>query len=226
MTSIREPGTEDEPREYASPACFLHEVDPDYYGIVSAGSHDNVLRWRKGERERLIARRLTIPAERRADSASRIVANLNRLLPDLAGCVVALYWPIRGEPDLRSWADAAVVRGAICALPVVVEKGAPLMFRSWRSDLPMVRGVWNIPVPADGIQVVPDIVIAPVVGFDPEGYRLGYGGGYYDRTLAAWSRKPRVIGVGDSGAAIATIYPLLHDIPMDAIVTDAPPLMR
>ena len=90
----------------------------------------------------------------------------------------------------------------------------------------MVRGVWNIPVPADGIQVVPDIVIAPVVGFDPEGYRLGYGGGYYDRTLAAWSRKPRVIGVGDSGAAIATIYPLLHDIPMDAIVTDAPPLMR
>ena len=150
LTSIREPGTEDEPREYASPACFLHEVDPDYYGIVSAGSHNNVLRWRKGERERLIARRLTIPAVRRADSASRIVANLNRLLPDLAGCVVALYWPFRGEPDLRGWADAAVVRGAICALPVVVEKGAPLMFRSWRSIRQWSAAFGTFPFPPTG----------------------------------------------------------------------------
>jgi len=226
VTSIREPETEDEPGEYASPACFLHEVDPDYSGIAYVGSRDNVIRWRKGERERLIARRLAIPAERRADSASRIAANLDRLLPDLAGCAVALYWPFRGEPDLRGWADAVIARGATCALPVVVENRAPLIFRSWRSDSPMVRGVWNIRVPADGAQIVPDIVIAPVVGFDPKGYRLGYGGGYYDRTLAARLRKPRVIGVGDSGAGIATIYPLPHDIPMDAIVTDALPRMR
>ena len=106
---------------------------------------------------------------------------------------------------------------------MVVEKRAALIFRSWRSDEPMVRGVWNIPVPADGAQIVPDVVIAPVVGFDPKGYRLGYGGGYYDRTLAAFARKPHVIGVSYRAAAIATIYPLPHDIPMDAIVTDGLP---
>ena len=69
MTRIRETDTEDEPREYASPACFMHEVDSGYSGIMSAGSRDAVIRWRERERERLIARRLAIPAQVRADSA-------------------------------------------------------------------------------------------------------------------------------------------------------------
>jgi 5-formyltetrahydrofolate cyclo-ligase len=80
--------------------------------------------------------------------------------------------------------------------------------------------VWNIPVPKYGEEVYPDVVIAPVVGYDQSAYRLGYGGGFFDRTLAAIPKQPLVIGVGYSHAAIPTIHPQPHDIPMDKIVTE------
>jgi 5-formyltetrahydrofolate cyclo-ligase len=101
-----------------------------------------------------------------------------------------------------------------------VEKNAPLIFRRWRAGEPLARGVWNILVPADGPELAPDVVIAPLVGYDRQGYRLGYGGGFFDRTLAALPKKPRAIGVGYSQAAMTTIYPLAHDVPMDVIVTE------
>jgi 5-formyltetrahydrofolate cyclo-ligase len=105
-------------------------------------------------------------------------------------------------------------------LPVVVEKTAPLIFRLWRAGDPLTRGVWNIPIPASSVERVPDVVIAQVLGLDRQGYRLGYGGAFYDRTLTALTKKRRAIGVGYSQAAVATIYPLRHDIPMDVIVTE------
>jgi len=80
--------------------------------------------------------------------------------------------------------------------------------------------VWNIPVPAGGLHVTPDIVIAPVVGFDPGGYRLGYGGGFFDRTLAGMPRRTRFVGVGYASQAIRTIYPQAHDIAMEGVVTE------
>jgi 5-formyltetrahydrofolate cyclo-ligase len=212
-----------EPGTYASSACFMHEVDPDYFGFASctaSAQRDNIMRWRKAERERLIALRLAISNDERIDRARRIAAHLDMLLPDLAGMSVSLYWPFRGEPDLRDWAAAIRARGATCALPVVVEKNAPLIFRLWRTGEPLARGVWNIPIPADNVELVPDVVIAPVVGFDQQGYRLGYGGAFYDRTLAGSAKKPRALGVGYSQAGIATIYPIRHDIPMDVIVTE------
>jgi 5,10-methenyltetrahydrofolate synthetase len=86
---------------------------------------------------------------------------------------------------------------------------------------PLERGVWNILVLAQGPAVQPEIVIAPLVGFDEAGYRLGYGGGFYDRTLAAMPGKPFVVGVGYCEARIPTIHPQPQDIPMDIIVTDA-----
>ncbi|MEP4420404.1 MAG: 5-formyltetrahydrofolate cyclo-ligase, partial [Nitratireductor sp.] len=112
-------------------------------------------------------------------------------------------------------------RGGTLALPVVVEKAAPLVFRDWRPGMKLEKGVWNIPVPPAAPAVIPDIVISPVVGFDPANYRLGYGGGFFDRTLAALPARPTVIGVGYAAAAIATIYPQPHDIAMDFIVTEA-----
>jgi 5-formyltetrahydrofolate cyclo-ligase len=178
------------------------------------------MRWRKNERARLIAQRLAISNDDRVDRARHIVAHLDLLLPDLAGISVGVYWPFRGEPDLRGWAAAICTRGATCALPIVVEKNAPLIFRLWRIGEPLTLGVWNIPIPANSAELAPDVVIAPVVGFDQKGYRLGYGGAFYDRTLAALTKKPRVFGIGYSQAAIATIYPLPHDIPMDVIVTE------
>ena len=110
---------------------------------------------------------------------------------------------------------------------MVVAKRTPLIFRSWHPGARLERGVWNIPYPADGALVTPGVVIAPLVGFDPQGYRLGYGGGFFDRTLASLSPRPLAIGVGHPLGALATIYPLPHDIPMDWIVTgDGAPLGR
>nr|WP_246273055.1 5-formyltetrahydrofolate cyclo-ligase [Oricola thermophila] len=178
------------------------------------------MRWRKAERERLIAARLAVGAAERAAWAAEIAGHVAELR-DVSGRIVSLYWPIRGEPDLRPLAETVLRRGGTSALPVVEAKGQPLVFRPWRPGDDLERGVWNIPVPARGAPVVPDIVLAPVVGFDGEGYRLGYGGGFFDRTLATMEKRPVVIGVGYELARIPTIFPQPHDVPMDAIVTQA-----
>jgi 5,10-methenyltetrahydrofolate synthetase len=192
---------------------------------TDAVSHDRwleIARWRKAERERLIAARLSLPAEMRARMAESIGAGIDALLGDPRDRIVSLYWPFRGEPDLRGWLASVVERGATAALPVVVEKGRPLVFRAYRPGDRLEKGVWNIPIPAEGRPVIPNVVLAPVVGFDPGNYRLGYGGGFFDRTLASLPATPLVIGVGYASQAIPTIHPQSHDIPMDRIVTEQP----
>ena len=189
---------------------------------TAAGTLDRneIMRRRKAERLRLIAERLKLSAEERRGHAAAIARHLTDALGEVEGRTVAVYWPFRGEPSLRSWMEQIHAANAQCALPVVVEARAPLLFRTWRPGAPMARGIWNIPVPAEGIDVLPDIVVSPVVGFDAACYRLGYGGGFYDRTLAAMARKPLVIGVGFAMSAVPTIHPLPHDIPMHFIVTE------
>lgn len=209
--------TKDKPEGFASPPCSLHEIDPAYSGLEEGGA--DVRRWRKAERERLIALRLAIPADERRKFSERIADALDQRLGDLTGKTVSTYWPFRGEPDLRGWMERVIARGGSCALPVVVKKAAPLVFRPWHPGCAMERGVWNIPIPSEGPEIIPDIVISPLVGFDPAGYRLGYGGGFYDRTLAAHPGR-RVIGVGYSVQAIPTIWPQWHDVPMGEIVTE------
>jgi 5,10-methenyltetrahydrofolate synthetase len=213
---------------FASPPCFAHELElgDDGYAAVDPIAARDVARWRRSERERLIAARLAIPVEERRRIAAEVASELDRLVEPRDGLVVSLYWPFRGELDLRPWMERAVARKARVALPVVAEKGLPLVFREWRPGCRMERGVWNIPMPADGAELAPDITIAPVVGHDPGCYRLGYGGGFFDRTLAALEPRPMAIGVGHPVAAIRTIYPQPHDIPMDAIVTGAGRVLR
>jgi 5-formyltetrahydrofolate cyclo-ligase len=181
----------------------------------------DIARWRKEERERLIAARLAIPAEERMRMAERTAAALDASIGRMEGRTVSLYWPFRGEPDLRSWLASVIERGGRTALPIVIEKGKPLLFRLYAPGDRLEKGVWNIPIPAEGEPIVPDVVIAPVVGVDSANYRLGYGGGFFDRTLAALPRKPLVIGIGYEMQRIATIHPQQHDIPMDRIVTEA-----
>jgi 5,10-methenyltetrahydrofolate synthetase len=112
--------------------------------------------------------------------------------------------------------------GATVALPLVEVKHAPLVFRRWTPETRMVRGDWNIPVPPEtAAPVTPEITLAPLMGWDPAGYRLGYGGGYFDRTLAALSPRPVTIGVGFQAARLDTIHPQPHDIALDVIVTEA-----
>ncbi|MDP3897088.1 MAG: 5-formyltetrahydrofolate cyclo-ligase [Mesorhizobium sp.] len=208
--------------QHASPPCFMHELQPGYApSAADPVLWADVARWRKAERARLIDARLVLPAELRAEMSERIAKGLDATIGDVAGRIVSLYWPFRGEPDLRSWMAAIVARGATAALPVVVEKGRPLVFRAYRPGDRLEKGIWNIPVPADGAEVQPGIVISPLVGVDPRRYRLGYGGGFFDRTLAAMPSRPLVIGVGYEMQRIPTIHPQPHDIPMDTIVTES-----
>ena len=207
-----------------SPPCAMHEVDARYMGLEGRGaawSHAEVMAWRKTQRERLIAARLAIPVRQRAVHDRRIAASLEACLDEVAGLVVSAYWPFRGEPDLRPLLTRIHARGGRAALPVVLARGEPLEFRAWTPGAPLQRGVWNIPVPAaDATVLVPDIVIAPVVGFDDACFRLGYGGGFFDRTLAALSARPRFIGVGHAIAHLPSIYPQAYDIALDSVVTE------
>lgn len=206
---------------YASPPCLAHELDAeqDGFAAVDPVQKRDVARWRKAERARLIDRRLAVPAAERAEVAAAVGDELDRYVAHGPHTRVSLYWPFRGELDLRGWMRRARARGSRVALPVVVAKGQPLIFREWHPDCRWERGVWNIPNPVGTDEIVPNFVIAPLVGFDPARFRLGYGGGFFDRTLAALSAKPTVIGVGHPSAAITTIYPQPHDIPMDVILT-------
>ena len=208
---------------YASPPCFLHELQPEFQPERAADTRAaaDVARWRKAERERLITARLAVSADVRTAYASRIADRLDRTIGGFDGVMVSLYWPFRGEPDLRGWAQTVIDRGGKVALPVVVAKAAPLIFRNWKPGDRLEKGVWNIPIPAEGDPVLPDVVVSPVVGFDGSSYRLGYGGGFYDRTLAAMPRRPQVIGVGYELQRIPTIYPQPFDIPMDIVLTEA-----
>ncbi|MGB3417689.1 MAG: 5-formyltetrahydrofolate cyclo-ligase [Mesorhizobium sp.] len=208
--------------EYASPPCFMHELEPGRdHAPALVDAWADVARWRRAERKRLLDARLAIDVAARHDSANRIAAALDRTIGKFGGRTVSGYWPFRGEPDLRNWSIRVIERGGRVALPVVIRKDWPLEFRAWAPGDPLERGMWNILVPARGPSVQPDIVIAPLVGFDDANYRLGYGGGFFDRTLATLPRRAFVIGVGYATSRLATIYPQPHDIAMDAIVTDA-----
>jgi len=180
----------------------------------------DIMQWRKAERQRLIAERLAIPGDIRRRQAHQIAATLDEVIGEVHGRFISAYWPFRGEPDLRAFMARVSDRAGRCALPVVVERGRPLVFRPWSPVEPLVKGVWNIPVPASTEEVVPDIVIAPVVGFDHACYRLGYGGGFFDLTLAAMKNSPLKLGVGYRQQALVTIHPQPNDIPMDMVITE------
>lgn len=206
----------------ASPPCLLHELDPAISGLTDAQTAIDVARWRRAERVRLIAARQAMPVSARRSADARLVAALTERLGALSDRTLGLYWPFRGEPDLRGWAADRRRDGARILLPVVLRKDAPLVFRLWTGEAVLERGVWNIPVPPlSAPEEVPDIVIAPVVGAGDGTYRLGYGGGFYDRTLAALraaGRRPLVIGVGYAFQRIPTIFPQPHDVAMDETI--------
>ncbi|MCQ0092089.1 5-formyltetrahydrofolate cyclo-ligase [Roseovarius sp. M141] len=178
--------------------------------------------WRKAMRQELIEARQAIPVAARQKADAQLANRLDALIGDVQGRTISLYWPFRGEPDLRAWAAACRDRGAALALPVVVAKATPLEFRRWVPGDKLEKGVWNIPIPPDSSEVVaPDIVLSPVVGLDAANFRLGYGGGFFDRTIAALRESghtARVIGVGYAQQKMDTIHSHEFDIPMDDAV--------
>ena len=209
----------DTPRGFASPPCLAHEIDPAYADTVSADPQQvlEVARWRKAERARLLGERTALTLAARKGAAAAILPHLDALLAQrfsrLDGLTVSAWWPIRAELDLRDWLAGLAARGTRAALPVgVTTRHAPLEFREWTPQTPMTRGFWNIPVPAAGPALIPDIVLAPLVGWD--------GAGYFDRTLAGLAPRPLAIGIGFEAARLATIFPQPHDIAMQAIITE------
>jgi len=182
---------------------------------------DEVKLWRRSERQRLLALRTGVPAAERLRWGEAIAATLWDVLGVRAPLTLGIYWPFRAEFDPRPLLDRLIAAGSAVALPAVIDKKGPLEYRAWRPGEPLVDGVWNIPVPERRDIVIPDAVLAPLVGFDRVCYRLGYGGGYFDRTLAALRPRPFAIGVGFELSRLATIHPQPFDVPMDVIVTEA-----
>ncbi|MBF6991921.1 MULTISPECIES: 5-formyltetrahydrofolate cyclo-ligase [unclassified Cupriavidus] len=175
---------------------------------------------RRAQRARLLSLRAALPA--RDDADARIAAALSELLAGLAVRCLGFYWPIQQEFDARGavaqWLAAVPARQA--ALPAVSRPGAPLDFHRWDPDTPMTRGHYGIPVPDGTEAVTPDALVIPCVGFSPDKFRLGYGGGFYDRTLAAMAQRPVAIGIGYEACRIA-LPAQPHDVAMDWIVTEA-----
>ena len=145
---------------------------------------------------------------------------LERSFPGLARCRFAFCWPIKGEYDARHLARTLRARGALTALPVVVAPKTPLIFREWHPGVNMAMGALNIPYPVGSAEIIPQAVLLPMNGWDPQGYRLGYGAGFFDRTLASLPKRPLTIGVTYELAKMDTIHPQSWDIPLDYVVTE------
>lgn len=206
---------------YASPTCYAAEMD-----TADDVQQQDLANWRAAERQRQRQLRRELRPEQQEEYAEALANHLDMLLAahctDMRGTVLGGYWPIQGESDLVFWFRVLHERGVRVALPVTVEQNAPLIFRVWTPETVMKKDCWNIPIPPpENAQLTPDILLVPCVAWDKNGYRLGYGGGYYDRTLAALSPKPFVIGVALQASELPTIFPQHYDIPMDTIVTEA-----
>lgn len=176
--------------------------------------------WRKAQREHWIAWRCAVPAAQHAAWDLRMTASLRTLLPVPTRLVIGFCWPFKAEFDARFAVRDWRALGATAALPEVTGKDQPLRFRKWWPGAPMTRGVYDIPLPDGTPEVLPDVVIVPMNACDDRGYRLGYGGGYFDRTLAALQRRVVAIGVTYDACRLPTIHPQQHDIAMDLVVTE------
>ncbi len=163
--------------------------------------------WRKTQRERLITARLALSPAQLDSWRERIDGFIARSFPGLARSRVAFCWPVKNEYDARHLARTLRSRGALTALPAIV-------------GVALASGPLDIPFPVSSPEVLPDAVLLPMNGWDAQGYRLGYGGGYFDRTLARLAKKPVTIGVSYELARLDSIHPQAWDIPMDYVVTE------
>ena len=170
-------------------------------------------------RKALLATRRALPEAVRRQWDAAIAQRL------LAWCAteniaeLAVYWPLHGEPDLHAAYAELNTRGVALSLPVVLEKHAPLAFAAWTPGEPMVKDGMGVAVPAElRLRTAPATLLVPCLGFNPERYRLGYGGGYYDRTLEQ-APRPRTLGIA-YGCLQAQFASGPYDIALDHIVTE------
>ncbi|HVK55335.1 MAG TPA: 5-formyltetrahydrofolate cyclo-ligase [Burkholderiales bacterium] len=182
---------------------------------------DDLVTWRKSQRTALIADRLALSDDAQVAMRKAIAQHLDAVRVALHGAVIGFCWPYRGEPDLTDLIESWRNDGIVATLPEPLEAQRAVRFRRWSPDVRMIHGAYGIPVPEGTEVLTPDLILAPLVGFDDRGYRLGYGGGYFDRLIADIVPAPVAIGVGLEQARLNTIFPQPHDAPMDYIVTEA-----
>ena len=173
-------------------------------------------------RAEALAKRDALPPDLRAGAAETLA---RRAFPVTVrpGTVVSSYMPIRSELSPLALLRRLAESGASLALPKVVARGRPLVMRAWTWGGPLVRGQWGIREPApDAPEVEPDILLVPLAAFDRHGYRIGYGAGYYDMTIAALrAKKPVVaIGIGFAAQEIAAVPAMPYDEPLDFVLTE------
>lgn len=170
-------------------------------------------------RRKLLADRQGITAEVRATWNSILCTRLVAWWEEHRIGTLGVYWPIRGEPDLRAAYDILSARGVRLALPEVVENDAPLVFIEWKPGDAMTKDGFGVAIPAEGAEVRPEALLIPCVGFNAQGFRLGYGGGFYDRTLAV---KPHPLAIGIAYSCAKSEFDAdAHDMPLNAIITEA-----
>jgi len=185
-------------------------------------SQDETTTRRAALRAQALAAREAAPATTRAEWEAAIARHLDDLFARLpAFATLAFCWPYRAEADVRPWVTRWLAADAsrVAALPVVVERAAPLVFRRWQPGMELARDRYGIPYPERGEGVAPEVVLVPLNAFDARGYRLGYGGGYFDRTLAV--STPLTVGVGFELGRVADVLPQPHDRALDWLVTEA-----
>jgi len=186
-------------------------------------------------RMRLRSLREAIPVAERQQASAQLCAELRRwfdarstsrhTLGHTAPEIVAGFWPLESEPDLRPLYEYLHTQGLTVALPVVVNKHAPLEFHAWRPTDTLKPGTFGVLEPARREKLIPDVLLIPTLGFTDYGARMGYGGGYYDRTLANLNEADKdflALGIAWNQARIEeqTGYrPEAHDYPLDAILT-------
>ena len=171
-------------------------------------------------RRRLIAQRLDLPG--RLELAAELQEVLRVWLTRRGELTIGAYWPIKGEfdplPALYRWSEADPRRRI--GLPVMDKRSGTLQFHVWYPGCPMEDDAYNIPKPKDTEVFEPQLLIVPCVGFGPGGLRLGYGGGFMDRTLAGLSPRPATLGVAYAHGFVPLLKAEPHDVPLDAVLTE------
>lgn len=173
-------------------------------------------------RSAALARRDRLPADKRTAAALSLAATaLPISVPP--GAIVAGYSPIRSEMDPGPLMETFRLQGAGLALPVIVARDAPLLFRAWHAGAPLKKGALGILEPdAQAAEVEPDILLVPLAAFDRNGHRIGYGAGHYDRSLALLRRKKRctAIGLAFSVQEVDSVPHDHHDQRLDYVLTE------
>lgn len=167
----------------------------------------------------LLQQRQALTAEQRAQHDQALGQRLLQWCERHPVVCLGVYWPIRGEPDLQDAFAELTRRGVPLALPVVTGRDMPLAFAAWKPGDALEEGAMKVPVPqSPHLLVTPDALLIPCVGFNRARLRLGYGGGFYDRTLA---RQPRPLAVGVAyQCTLVEFEGDAHDIALDAVLTE------